>query len=124
LWDALARARADYAPRVLAAAEDAVFRWYLPLARSLAAGPAVAAVDPVAVGQAAELGLAQAVLGWRQPDCRDFERFARTVISERLQRFPAARGTRRLTSVRPAVPPLPGRDDEVAPGEALPGTGS
>jgi len=115
LWDALARARADYAPRVLAEAEDAVFRWYLPVARSLATGPAVTAVDPVAVEQAAELGLAQAVLGWRGPDCEGFERFARGVIVERLQRFPAVRGTGRLTSVPPAVPPLLGRDDDVAP---------
>jgi hypothetical protein len=109
---------------VLAEAEDTVFRWYLPLARSLAAGPAVTAVDPVAVEQAAELGLAQAVLGWRQPDCRDFERFARTVITERLQRFPAARGIRRLTSVPSAVPPLPGRVDDAAPGGAPQRTGS
>jgi hypothetical protein len=116
LWDALAWARADYAPRVLAEAEDAVFRWYLPVARSLATGPAVIAVDPVAVEQAAELGLAQAVLGWRRPDCGDFERFARGVIIERLQRFPAARGTGRLTLVPPAVSPLLGRDDDVAPG--------
>jgi hypothetical protein len=124
LWDAVARARADYAPRVLAEAQEAVFRWYLPVARSLAAGPAVVAVDAVAVEQAAELGLAQAVLRWRQPDCRDFERFARTVIIERLQRFPAVRGTGRLTSVPPAVPPLPGRDDDAAPGGAPPGPGS
>jgi hypothetical protein len=89
LWDALARARSEYAPRVLAAAEDAVFRWYLLLARSLAAGPAAGAVDPVAVRQAAELGLAQAVLGWVRPDCREFERFARTVIGARLHRVSA-----------------------------------
>jgi hypothetical protein len=107
----------------LAEAQEAVFRWYLPVARSLAAGPAVVAVDAVAVEQAAELGLAQAVLRWRQPDCRDFERFARTVIIERLQRFPAVRGTGRLTSVPPAVPPLPGRDDDAAPGGAPPGPG-
>jgi hypothetical protein len=86
LWAALTRARAEYSPRVLAAAEDAVFRWYLPLARSLSTGPAVTAVDPVAVEQTAELGLAQAVLGWRQPDSREFVRYASSMITERLNR--------------------------------------
>ena len=86
LWDALARARANYSPRVLAAAEDAVFRWYLPLARSMSTDQAGTAVDPIAIEQAAELGLAQAVLGWRQPDCREFERYASGMITERLNR--------------------------------------
>jgi len=86
LWAALTRAREEYSPRVLAAAEDAVFRWYLPLARSLSTGPAGTAVDPIGIQQAAELGLAQAVLGWRQPDCREFERYASGLITERLNR--------------------------------------
>ena len=35
LWDALARARADDDPGALAAAEDGVFRFYLPLAHAI-----------------------------------------------------------------------------------------
>ena len=106
LWNALARARADYAPRVLAAAEDAVFRWYLPLARTLASGAAGTAADPIAVEQAAELGLAQAVLGWPRADCGGFERFARTMIAERV-RCCAAPRTRRSMPAPPALSLLP-----------------
>lgn len=124
MWDALIRARADYAPRVLAAAEDAVFRWYLPLARAVAAGPAVDLVDPVVVEQAAELGLAQAVLGWRQRDCREFERFARAMISERVRLCIATPGTRRVDSGPPAPSPLPGRRATASPGATEPGSGS
>ena len=40
LWAALARARSIGEPRVIASAEDAVFRFYLPLAHALAAGAA------------------------------------------------------------------------------------
>jgi hypothetical protein len=124
LWTALARARADYAPRVLAEAEDAVFRWYLPLARELSAGPCHAAKDPIAVEQAAELGLAQAVLGWRQPNCREFERFARGLITERIQRCTAGPGIRIPAPGPAALSPLPGRDVAVAPRETSPRTRS
>ncbi len=115
LWDALARARANYSPRVLAAAEDAVFRWYLPLARSLATGPGMRAVDPIAVEQAAELGLAQAVLSWRQPDWQEFQRYASSMITERLSCCRVDPGARRPTSVPSALSPLPGRVEKVAP---------
>lgn len=54
LWEALNRARADCA-RVLAAAEDA----------GPGPGPATRTVDPLEADQAAEVGLAQAVLAWR-----------------------------------------------------------
>ena len=40
LWAALARAREHYDPRVLAAAEDEVFRYYVPLALAAARGRA------------------------------------------------------------------------------------
>ena len=120
LWDVLARARVDYAPRVLAAAEDAVFRWYLPLARGLAAGCSTTASDPVAIEQAAELGLAQAVLSWHQPDCREFERFARTKITERLQRYSAEPGTRGAAGVPEPVPLFQEHDDDVTSAGTLP----
>jgi hypothetical protein len=87
LWAALARARADYEPTVLAAAEDAVFRFHLPLARSLADALASSVADSDGLEQAAELGLAQAVLQWREPDTGGFEEFAGRVIANRLRQF-------------------------------------
>lgn len=91
VWYVLARARTDQAPRTLAAAQDAVFRRYLPMARTLTSS-ADWPVDPVAAEQAAELGLAQAVLRWRRPDGRGFEVFARGAIASHLRRLPTANG--------------------------------
>ena len=69
MWDALSRARTDRAgPAAVADVEDAVFRFYLPLARSIFVVDPTARVDAVAAEQAAEIGLAQAVLGWRRRD--------------------------------------------------------
>ena len=102
MWSALARASTDNAPRTLAAARDAVFGRYLPMARTLAITPGQGRrpVDPAAAEQAAELGLAQAVLAWRRPDGDGFEVTARApsqrscVVSRR--RPPGtARDTRR-----------------------------
>lgn len=42
--------------------------------------------SPDEAEQAAELGLAQAVLAWRQPDSDGFERFARAAITSELER--------------------------------------
>ena len=86
LWDSLHRARDDPAAAgTLANAEDAVFRFYLPFARTLAGGHPAAAADPMGAEQAAETGLARAVLGWQRPDCRDFWRFARMEIDGQLR---------------------------------------
>ena len=92
VWYVLARARIEEAPRTLAAAQDAVFRRYLPMARTLANSLCWGnrAEDPVEAEQAAELGLAQAVLGWRRPDSGGFEVFARASITSQLRRLPAA----------------------------------
>jgi hypothetical protein len=92
LWKVLVRARIDQAPQTLAAAQDAVFRRYLPIARTLANNQASGRrpIDLVDAERAAELGLAQAVLGWRQPDSDGFEFFARAAITSRLHRLPAA----------------------------------
>jgi len=81
-------------------AEDAAFRFYLPLARSLARTSAMSEVDPDRAEQAAELGLACAVLAWRQHDCTAFVAFARGVILHQLQAIPAGGATprRRLTA--------------------------
>jgi hypothetical protein len=78
--------------RPQAAAQDAVFRRFLPMARTMATGPGDDGRpgDSAAAEQAAELGLAQAVLGWRRPDGRGFEVFARTAIAAQLSRLPTA----------------------------------
>ena len=89
VWYVLSRARIDDAPRTLAAAQDAVFRRYLPIARTLADGAGKArSVDPTAAELAAELGLAQAVLGWRRPDSVGFEVVAQTAIAAQLRGLP------------------------------------
>ena len=89
VWSVLARARAGDAPWALAAARDAVFRRYLPMARTLAhhSDPGGRPVDPLAAGPAAELGLAQAVLGWRQPDGAGFDLFVSIAIAAQLDRL-------------------------------------
>ena len=111
VWYVLARARTDDAPRTLAAAQDAVFRRYLPMARTLANGPGTGdlPVDPAEAEQAAELGLAQAVLRWRRPDSGGFEVFARTAIASQLRRLPPANSGDRPV-YRP--PEQPGTDYE------------
>ena len=87
----LARASTANAPRTLAAARDAVFGRYLPIARTLAITPGQGRrpVDPAAAEQAAELGLAQAVVAWRRPDGDGFEVTARAIAAQ-LRRLPAA----------------------------------
>lgn len=90
VWSVIARARDGGSAQQLASAGDAVFRRYLPLARTLAsaAGHEFLPVDPVRADQAAELGLAQAVLGWRRPDGVGFELFASIAVAAQLDRVP------------------------------------
>jgi hypothetical protein len=89
VWYVLAGA--GKAPRTRAAARDAVFGRYLPMACTVATtpGPGGRPVDPADAEQAAELGLAQAVLGWRRPDGDGFEVTARAAIAAQLRRLPA-----------------------------------
>ena len=90
VWHVLARARTDDTPRTLAAAQDAVFQRYLPMARTMANNPG--ADRPGArsgAERAAEIGLAQAVLCWRRPDSDGFEVSARAAIASQLRRLPA-----------------------------------
>jgi hypothetical protein len=135
VWCVLARARIDDVPRTLATAQDAVFRRYLPMARTLAngAGDGSRPVDPADAERAAELGLAQAVLGWRRPDSSGFEAFARAAIAAQLRRLSTADpadlppGGRPTAGEEPSPdpgsggesrfpPPLPGRGDGRAQG--------
>ena len=85
LWVALGNARDGDLPRTRAHTEDAVFRFYLPMARALARSSARYLDDPEGAEQAAELGLAQAVLAWRHPSGQGFDRAATTAIVNHLQ---------------------------------------
>ena len=127
LWDALDRARADPAPRQLARVEDALFRHYLPMAQAVAQAHPCDDPDPEAVRQAAEVGLAQAILSWRQRDSVRFDRYARATITDQLRRhdeltarrdsrspFPQRSGTDRVGRMRGSEPGL------VVPGHPSP----
>jgi len=102
LWIALtlARARASDTPSTLAHAEDAVFRFYLPLARNLARTSSRCRDDPEGAERAAELGLAEAVLAWRHPSGQGFDRAATGAIIHHLQQG----RTQTATPPPPAVP--------------------
>ena len=65
--------------------EDAVFRFYLPTAHTLTRSSARYPHDPEGAEQAAELGLAQAVLAWRRPTGQGFDRAARAAVLHQLQ---------------------------------------
>lgn len=95
-WGALRRARAELVPGELAAAEDRVFRFYLPLARSVAGEWVIGSVGvPTDVERAAELGLARAVLGWPGVDSGGFQTYARAAITAELRRSSPIRPGRR-----------------------------
>jgi len=98
LWDALIQARSQ--SPVISAAEDAVFRFYLPLARATARTYAGWTVDPDLAEQAAELGLANAVLAWRRADICAFAAFARAAMIRQMSVTANARARR----LRPAIP--------------------
>ena len=86
LWDALRTARCSCA--LPTEAEDAVFRFYLPLAHGRAASCTATGSRPAAaVVQAAEVGLAKAVLAWKGADCRSFVPFALVAIDAHLRRL-------------------------------------
>lgn len=92
LWDALILTRAT--SPVISAAEDEVFRFYLPLAHTLARRLGTNTADPMLADlavQAAELGLANAVLAWRRTDSRAFTAFARGAITAQIRRTQDAR---------------------------------
>ena len=84
LWDALYRARTGETEQSTADLEDAAFRYYLPMARSLAHSVCGASIDRVTAEQAAELGLAHAVLAWRQRGGAGFRRFARSAMMRQI----------------------------------------
>ena len=85
LWIALILARAGDTRITRAHTEDAVFRFYLPMARTLARSAARYPDDPQGAEQAAELGLAQAVLAWGYPSGQGFDRAVTTAINNHLK---------------------------------------
>ena len=91
LWDTLILVRTT--SPVIGSAEDAVFRFYLPLAHDLARRTMMVD-DALAdqVEQAAELGLANAVLAWRHPDSQGFRAFARAAVTAQIRRTQAPGG--------------------------------
>jgi hypothetical protein len=103
LWVALYHARAGNTPSIRAHTENAVFRFYLPLARTLARSSTWYPHDPDEVEQAAELGLAQAVLAWLHPNGQGFDRAATAAIVGHLQHAHSQ-----------AIRRLPRRDDRLA----------
>jgi len=88
LWVSLTRARGGSVPSATAAAEDALFRFYLPVARALGDGAVRRSVTSDAARHAAEVGLAQAVLSWPGSD-DGFLRYASRCITNVLRHLPA-----------------------------------
>ena len=88
LWDALYLARVGKSRHQVVGLEDAAFRLYLPMTRTLAhtvtGGGGSDRVDVAAAEEAAELGLARAVLAWRERTSGGFRRFARSIILREL----------------------------------------
>jgi len=86
VWIALHKARAQYAPRILAAAEDAVRTHYGPVARAIAteAAPAYGLSDEQAE-QLADRGLDKAVSHCRAWDIRGFELYVHAAIESELR---------------------------------------
>lgn len=89
LWDALYLARAGRSRRQVVDLEDAAFRFYLPMTRTLAhtvtgGTDGVDRVRAATAEQAAELGLARAVLAWRERTSGGFRRYARSIILREL----------------------------------------
>jgi hypothetical protein len=82
-WLALQRARVEHGPQTVTSALAAVYEHYLPLARTLATELG-AGKSPDEAMRAAEIGLAQAVLGWRRPDGQGFELYASISIATQL----------------------------------------
>jgi hypothetical protein len=88
LWNTLHTARTEGSPRQVADLQDALFRFYLPMARGLAhAVVGESGTDRVAAEQAAELGLAQAILEWPQRTSGGFRRSARSAVMRQLVSF-------------------------------------
>lgn len=86
LLGALRHARSTRQPDAVARAEDALFRYFLPVAGSVAAAHPAHRTDRVRVLHAAEAGLARAILGWSGRDVAGFAAYVRQTIAGQLRR--------------------------------------
>lgn len=77
LWARMIGVRADGLPRLVAELEEALFRFYTPLAHLLADNDGAAGQDDRA-RRLAEFTLAKAIRVWPLPDEAWFEEYART----------------------------------------------
>ena len=85
LWDALYQARTGESHQPVAELEDAAFRFYLPMARTLAHRVnGDTPMDRLRAEQAAELGLSHSLLTWRHHTSCGFRRYARSTILRQL----------------------------------------
>jgi hypothetical protein len=101
LWASFTEAKSSGSTRRVAAAEDAVFRHYRPWALSLAEAACPGGANGpghALYREAAEVGLAQAVLNWRHGGEGRFGDFARRSILSRIRHVPAGASHRRLYS--------------------------
>lgn len=97
VWTALGKARAQYAPRVLAAAEDAVHMQYQPTARAIATNDAPAyGLSNQQAELLADRGLAKAIRDCRAWDIHGFELYVHAAIESEL-RNTAVPATRPIT---------------------------
>lgn len=115
LWTDLAHARSAGRPGAIAPAEDALFRFYLPLAHALGDGVVRRGVTAETARHAAELGLAQAVLSWAGSD-DGFLRFASRCITTVLRHLRTPPVGRHSALTPLVFPPLPGTGPAPAPG--------
>jgi hypothetical protein len=98
VWTALGKARAQYAPRVLAAAQDAVHTHYQPIARVFATKVAPAhGLSNQQAEQLADRGLSKAIRDCRSWDVRGFELYVQAAIESELR-----------NTVTPATRPIAG----------------
>ncbi len=115
LWAALHQARNAQQQRTLARVEDGLFRYYQPMARSMAAFHIPNHPNPEELEKAAEIGLAQSILGWRNRWPNGFEEHAQSVIAGQLRRYDAVE-RRRIRHGLAWVPrPARGRPDPDLP---------
>ena len=90
LWDALTRAREHYAPLILTAAEEALLKFYLPLARDMSGSSSIVGVDPAIARHTAEVALARAIAEWDQRTSEGFDGYACAAMAFRLMDLPGA----------------------------------
>lgn len=88
LWRVAQWARTGSDRAGVTAADDDVYRFYLPWARAFALDHVDAGVDLALAEQAAELGLAKAVLAWGHPDGDGFAGYAAAAVHQQIGRIP------------------------------------